>query len=357
MNVFISGSTGSIGSVLLRMMLEKTTDNFYLLIRDSATSTGEQRMQNMLRSYYEENPGFNVDSFIKRIKVYSGNLSQQNFGLSDADYNEIVNNVDCIFHSAASLSFTQTLEDARNINCGGTKNVMALAEKIYAKGNLKRFHHVSTAYVCGTWTDHFSEDQLVEGQGFNNTYEQTKYESEIFVREYLAKGFPITVYRPSIVVADSNTGEITKSNIIFDFMRRTVGGKIKQVICDEDSSLNLVQMDYVVECMFNISQQPDSIGKTYNLTNSQNTRIRDFVSSWSKCGNVALPEFIPFAEIDKASSGTVLRLTPFLPYMKGCHTFDATNTLKATDIPTAKALTDGEIVKSVEFAHAHGLMK
>ncbi len=357
MNVFISGSTGSIGFVLLRMMLEKTNHNFYLLVRDGAELTGEQRIQNMLKAAYAEQPAVNVDAFMNRIKVYSGNLLQKNFGLSEEEFDALAGQLDIIYHSAASLSFTQTLEDARNINVGGTKNVLALVEKCQAKGKLKRFHHVSTAYVSGTHCDTFTENMLVEGQGFNNTYEQTKYESEIIVREYLAKGYPITIYRPSIVICDSKTGEITKSNIIFDFMKRVSQGKIKQVVCDDDSSLNLIQMDFVVECLFEISEQPDSIGKTYNLTNNENTNIKEFVSWWAKCGNVPLPEFISFQEKEKASASTILRLTPFLPYMKGSHTFDNTNALAATKKAPTKATTFEEMQRCIEFSKKKGLFK
>ena len=68
---------------------------------------------------------------------------------------------------------------------------------------LERFVHVSTAYVGGTHTGRFDEDDLDVGQGFRNTYEQSKFEAEQVVR---ASGLPVRVVRPSIVVGESTYG-------------------------------------------------------------------------------------------------------------------------------------------------------
>ena len=50
------------------------------------------------------------------------------------------------------------------------------------RGGLDRYAQVSTAYVAGTHTGRFTEDDLDVGQGFRNTYEQSKFESEQLVR-------------------------------------------------------------------------------------------------------------------------------------------------------------------------------
>ncbi len=56
--------------------------------------------------------------------------------------------------------------------------------------------HVSTCYVAGTFEGTFGPEDLERGQGFRNTYEQSKHEAEVLVRN---SGLPTQVVRPAIV--------------------------------------------------------------------------------------------------------------------------------------------------------------
>ena len=68
---------------------------------------------------------------------------------------------------------------------------------------------VSTAYVAGDRTGSVYEHELVVGQGFKNHYESTKFQAELWVRQRMDE-IPTTVYRPAIVVGDSQNGETEK---------------------------------------------------------------------------------------------------------------------------------------------------
>lgn len=61
------------------------------------------------------------------------------------DEQELVNNVNIIFHCAAKAKFSLTLREALLFNTCGTLRVLQLAEK--AK-NLLVYSHYSTAYCC-----------------------------------------------------------------------------------------------------------------------------------------------------------------------------------------------------------------
>ena len=85
-------------------------------------------------------------------------------------------------HSAASVSFTLSLERSREINVEGTRRMIELAQLCHSRGGLEHFSYISTAYVAGTHKGGFGEDQLDVGQRFRNPYEQSKFEAERLVR-------------------------------------------------------------------------------------------------------------------------------------------------------------------------------
>ena len=72
-----------------------------------------------------------------------------------------------------------------------------------------RFHHMSSIAVAGLYDEGtFNEDMFDEGQKLAHPYHRTKFESEKLVRERVKA--PWRVYRPSLVIGDSRTGEMDK---------------------------------------------------------------------------------------------------------------------------------------------------
>src|SRR5207249_2624688 len=127
-------------------------------------------------------------------------------------------NVSEIYHSAACTRFDQKLEQARRINLKGTENVLNFARRARQSGNFMRLHHVSTAYIAGNRTGVIKEDDLDYGQDFFNTYEQSKYETELMLERARAE-VPITIYRPSIIVGDSRTGRTLHFFVLYEPMK------------------------------------------------------------------------------------------------------------------------------------------
>ena len=117
-----------------------------------------------------------------------------------------------IVHGAASVSFDQTLEEARAINVEGTRRMLELAGPAQQLGVLERYGQISTAYVAGTHAGRFFECDLDVGQSFHNSYEQSKFEAEQLVRS--RPGLPYTIMRPSIVVGD-RSGWTAAFNVLY----------------------------------------------------------------------------------------------------------------------------------------------
>ncbi len=112
--------------------------------------------------------------------------------------------IDHFFHLAAIYDMTADDETNEQLNVGGTRNALGLAEALQAGC----FHQVSSVAAAGDYHGRFDETMFDEGQTLPSPYHRTKFESEKIVREEAS--VPWRVYRPAIVVGDSQTGAMDK---------------------------------------------------------------------------------------------------------------------------------------------------
>jgi nucleoside-diphosphate-sugar epimerase len=159
-----------------------------------------------------------------------------------------------------------TRELGVRVNVDGTRNVLDALERC---STLTRLHYFSTCYVNGRYTGPFSEDDLEVGAPFNNYYEETKHLAEADVRQRMTAGMPATIYRPSIVVGDSRTGETQKFDgpyFIMQWLLRQPRHAILPVAGDPTMTrVNVVPRDFVIEAAGYLSGQSISEGRTYQL--------------------------------------------------------------------------------------------
>ncbi|MBI4853847.1 MAG: SDR family oxidoreductase [Acidobacteria bacterium] len=257
--IFVTGASGFLAGELLPRLLEKNQESpIYILLRASNKSELEERRQTVLSSV-------NLPKEIShRVIALAGDVEKEDLGLGD-DYKKIAKEVGEIYHSAANTRFDQPLEKARQINYLGTENILKFAHQVQDLGILKRYHHVSTAYVAGNRAGIIKENELECGQSFFNTYEQSKYESEILLRNQMTS-LPITIYRPSIISGDAITGRTRHFYVIYEPMKWVYFGHLTFLPCRPDVKLDIVPIDYVCDAIVAIGNQSSSVGKTYHLT-------------------------------------------------------------------------------------------
>lgn len=85
-----------------------------------------------------------TDKVFSKIIPVIGDVSETNLGIAPEDRQAIIDNVNIVIHSAASLDFNQPLRTTVNINLLGTRYVMQLCEEIT---NIQAMVHISSAYV------------------------------------------------------------------------------------------------------------------------------------------------------------------------------------------------------------------
>ncbi len=156
--IFITGSTGFLGTALVEKLLRTVPDcQLYLLIRPGRTSTAADRIQkeilkndcfDLLRETYGE---LFDEVIASRIHAVSGDVVSEGLNLSDQD-RRLLSECDVVIHSAASVSFDSPLDQAVEVNlCGPRRVAEALigARKEFETTKQTYFIAISTAYVAG----------------------------------------------------------------------------------------------------------------------------------------------------------------------------------------------------------------
>jgi thioester reductase-like protein len=258
--VLLTGATGFLGMELLARYLQRTDRPVYALIR---AADQEQATARLLAAADQVVAG--ADRFHDRLFAVRGDIAEPGLGLTERERDALAQTVTEIVHAAASVEFTLPLEQARAINVEGTRNLLELGERCMRRGGLRRFSHVSTAYVAGTHRGTFAEDDLDLGQRHRNTYERTKWEAERLVRSRMGE-LPIQVFRPSIVVGESDTGWTPAFNVIYAPLKAFAKGATFPVMpARRASPVDVVPVDYVADAIFTLSGYPAGAGETYSL--------------------------------------------------------------------------------------------
>lgn len=215
----------------------------------------------------------------QRIELVEGDITLPDLGVGGA-WDDLVGRVTRVIHLAAVYDLAVAPGLAERVNVLGTRHVLEFCRALRSP---ERLDYVSTCYVSGRYPGVFREDQLEEGQTFNNHYEATKYRAEVEVRRALDGGLPGTIYRPSIVVGDRHTGETQKYDGPYYFIRWVLRqGRVALVpiVGDPDAhTLNVVPRDFVVDAILALSGTSASLGETYQLADRDPPTIREVVEA------------------------------------------------------------------------------
>ena len=166
-----------------------------------------------------------------------------------------------VIHSAATVRFDHSIDEARRINVEGTRRLLDFAA---GARHLRSFTYVGTAYVAGERTGLIRESELAVGQSYRNTYEQTKAEAEALVRSRL-DSLPGTILRPSIIVGDSRTG-VTSSFKMMYWPPKIYARRLWRTVPGfPDAVLDIVPVDFVAAAVTRLAFDEAALGSTVHL--------------------------------------------------------------------------------------------
>lgn len=264
-DVLLTGATGFVGTALLARLVRPPYERrVWALVRAADDEQAAARVRAALAPLVAD-----LDAACERVVAVAADLQQPWLGLDERQAETLSRWVTDVIHAAASVSFTLPLEEARAINVEGTRRLLDRAARCASSGSgLRRFAHVSTAYVAGTHRGRFREDDHDVGQGFHNTYEQTKWEAERLVRAQ-AERLPVQVLRPSIVVGDETTGWTSSFNVIYTPLRAYARGALPVVPARRGAPVDVVPVSYVAEAIAALALGDAGECRTYHLTASE----------------------------------------------------------------------------------------
>jgi NAD(P)-dependent dehydrogenase (short-subunit alcohol dehydrogenase family)/thioester reductase-like protein len=247
-----------------------------------------------------------------RIKPVIGDLHEPLLGVDDETIAQLQQtHIGHFFHLAAIYDMTaaEGLNEVTNVE--GTSHAIELAEAIEAEC----LHHVSSIAVAGFYKGIFTEEMFDEGQALVHPYHRTKFESEHLVRD--AESVPWRIYRPSIVVGDSHTGQMDKIDGPYYFFpmikraRQYVPNWLP-LIGPEIGHTNIVPVDFVADALDHIAHQPNLDGQTFHLTDPVTRRSSDVLNTFAKVAGAPHLSLTvdtgPLGNLPKSAAGALLAL-------------------------------------------------
>lgn len=252
--IFLTGFPGFIAGRLVERLATKKTQ-FFLLVQPQFLEKAAQDVEKIAAD---------TQVPLENFALIEGDITKENLGISEEDLQTVLAETTDVFHLAAIYDLGIAKEPAFKVNVEGTRNVNETVKKM---PQLKRYNYISTCYVAGKRTGEILESELFHNAGFRNYYEETKYFAETEV-EKMKGEFPVTIFRPSVVVGDSRTGETAKYDgiyyVIFYYKKFPSLLRLTNV-GNKDVRLNLVPVDFVVEGLAALSKDERATGKTIAL--------------------------------------------------------------------------------------------
>ncbi|MGH3621292.1 MAG: SDR family oxidoreductase [Sciscionella sp.] len=263
----VTGATGLIGRHVVELLLRRDdVDRVLVLVREAS----RERLEQVQRGW----------SNGERVHAVVGDISEARLGLGEARIEELRGQVDHVVHLAALYDITTDAATNVVANVDGTRHVIELARAVDAG----RLHHVSSVAVAGEYRGRFTEEMFDVGQQLPTAYHRTKYDSERLVREQ--HDVPWRVYRPSIVVGHSKTGEMDKVDgpyYLFPTISRLARVPGVPVVAPSLGHTNIVPVDYVAAAMVHLMHAPDLDGRAFHLVNPDPQPLSEVYNAFARC--------------------------------------------------------------------------
>jgi short-subunit dehydrogenase len=166
-------------------------------------------------------------------------------------------------------------------------------------------HMVSSIAAAGLYHGTWREDMFEEAENLDvHPYFRTKHDSEGVVRSECVR--PWRVYRPGIVVGNSETGEMDKVDGPYYFFKliRRIRGAVPQwmpMVGVEGREINIVPVDFVVRAMDQIAHTEGLDGRAFHLTDPHPPTAGEVIDIFAGAANAPRSSFrLPAAMLDAA---------------------------------------------------------
>lgn len=323
MNILITGGTGFLGGHLVRE-LSRQFKVVYVLSR-----------QHNLEKFKD----------IENVEYIMGDITNLDVlkyeGQVRADF---LDSVDIVLHAAALYDLGATHSATFLQNVVGTQNILHLLESMK---NLKAFYYISTIAVGDPDAFFLEENVLPVRSKFKDAYSETKYLAEQIVRNNFSKKYATRIIRPGIIVGDTITGEMPKTDGPYYFIKafKKYGKSLKYapvvpLSYNPRAKLPLIPVDHCARFISLLIERDDNQKtiKTYHLVSSESPSLDEFLRDLNDMVGIKTHYF---AVKENKIHNSLLKLLGIpeevLPFMFSRLSYDKTSTLE--DLPEIKEST------------------
>ncbi|XP_071565647.1 fatty acyl-CoA reductase 1-like [Temnothorax nylanderi] len=278
-SILLTGATGFLGKVFIEKVLRSCPDirEIFLLMRPKKGFTIKERLKEILNLPLYERLREERFSIFEKLIPISGNVSEKELGLSDADRQMLIERVTIIIHGAASVRFNDSLKHAILSNTRATRDICILAQSMK---NLKALVYVSTAFThvnnpfieekmyppIADWRKMIDVAESLDEHTLNiftakcldyapNTYIFSKNLAESVIQDY-SFSFPCAIVRPSMVYPSMEEPFPGWIDNIYGPIGLTIGGGkgiIRVAYGNKDVIEDIVPVDIVINAILVVS--------------------------------------------------------------------------------------------------------
>lgn len=299
MAIFLTGTTGYLGSYLAAEFFNNHQDRLNVLVRAKSRQEAERRLWQSLQLHFDF-PQF-LEYLNKRVQIFRGDLTSERFGLGDHEYHSLVDTTDSIVHCAASLN-RKSEKQCLNVNLRGSLEMIQLARRAQNSHGLRRYSFVSTVAVAGKRQNEVvTEDASIDwARSDYDPYARTKKFAEHMVNQLLPD-VPHTIFRPAIVMGDSRRPETTQFDMVqaFDTLARFPVLPLRS-----NDRIDIVPANYVGRAIVKVHQSEKPSYSIYHLSSGRDSQTyKELTDALAEQGGWSKPIYQPW--LGRPFSGTV----------------------------------------------------
>ena len=208
-----------------------------------------------------------------RFRFFTGDPAAIDMGLSGAEYGELRRSVTCIQRLAQMTGPTFGKESFEEINVGGMREALELAEAAVALESLVAH---SSVVVSGDRQGVVKEAELVAGQRFSGPGPATLARAELMARRRMGR-LPIVILRTGQVVGPATTGAVETLEGLYLLILLILNSPqdLSALLPDwGDAPLHVVPADHFVRAAVALSRHAPAIGETLQLTDPRPMTVR-----------------------------------------------------------------------------------
>jgi len=275
-NVLLTGATGFLGIHVMRHLLLNNSCGLTVIVRGKNNDDACERVKSKIRYYLGESI-FESAEF-KRLKVYCGDLSKGNLGLSDADYKKLSESTDAVIHTAANVRHYGLYSEFYNDNVISTLNLLKFAKT----SKFKDFNHVSTVSVGSGNIDGrdfiiYTENDIDCGQAHDNYYLKTKLLAEKEVAAARLEGINANIFRVGNIVFNSESGlyqENIDDNAFYNQIKSYLNiGAVPDQLDEAEFSF----VDYVAAAICKLFDCSEIRNEIFHLWNPETVKLSELL--------------------------------------------------------------------------------